>query len=196
MTFSGNDLIVYPTTLKRLSSKVKKFNHILISSENSAAPKEFERDVNNIMNQFYVKSVWRGARQSGSEVEDIQVMGQMKRKGFAILIDAKATKSDFTIGTGTRRAMRTYYENHQKQNKNNPCLAMVYVSSNFGGNPKKMLKKLKVKTCDCSCIRAENLLHLLDKHLNKSKISNEKLVKLFQINREILKPDIDNLVSC
>ena len=75
------------------------------------------------------------------------------------------------------------------------CEALVFVSSKFKGKVKTGLGDLKEKTgCDCSCINAETLLYLLDKHLNNpGKLTNDKLLKLFQKNGEILITDINKL---
>ena len=86
----------------------------------------------------------------------------------------------------------------QAQKKHFPIkmvILIVFAIKCFSGNPKAGLAKLKKSTtCNGSCIRAENLLYLLDKHLNDpKKLTNDKLLKLFQINREIIKPDIDKL---
>ena len=218
ITIEGNDLVILPTEGGLEAgirfSKVRRFTRLLYSASHSDDSSKFEQDVANTMAQFRtirptlksrpIKVKWRGGKESGSAVEDVTVIGiNNKDEGFAMLLDAKSRKNTFSIGSNERRAMRDYYETHQdfmterRSRRLRPfdCKALVFVTSNFSGNPKAGLAKLKASTtCNGSCIRAENLLYLLDKHLiYPKKLTNDKLLKLFQINREIIKPDIDKL---
>jgi len=205
-TVRGNYLVIGETNKEkelRFSSKVKPFEKIIEGARYSDDFVKFEEDVKEIFEELNFMAIHHGSRESGTEIEDVEVRhdgGKIMNDFWCILVDAKARTGAFSIDTASRRAMETYFNNHQSNlGEKNPyqCKALSFISSQFAGDVEKSLKKLRKKTnVGCSCITAEDLLYLLDFYKNNpGKIQSEQILELFSSDQQIIKPNIDALLE-
>lgn len=206
-TISGNDVVIStdsqktkkPGTNTKFSKKVDGFRDIIEDATRSDDYDKFEQDVGEIFQALGFKVEQLGTTKVGTAVTDVIIKSeQSKNPGdyWACLIDAKARVHGFEIETGSRRAMKEYFEKYQETVSGNnpfPAKSMMFVSSKFNGDVENKLNKMKKESkVDCCCISAENLLYLLDRYLS-IQISHEKLLSLFKSNKEITRIAIDNL---
>jgi hypothetical protein len=118
---------------------------------------------------------------------------------YALIVDTKAYRRQYTIPTNARRAMVAYINQNAANIVRNlvPNVKFSFVSGKFGGNiPEKLLKIQSETRIMGSCITAETLLFALERRRNSpTSVNPMTLGSLFSSNREITKADIDNLCS-
>ncbi len=208
ITISGNDIIISAepqkvkndrTNTSKFSKRVAGFKDIIDDATRSDDYDKFEQDVGEIFQAMQFNILQLGTTKVGTAVTDVIIKSeQSKNPGdyWACLIDAKSRVHGFEIETGSRRAMKEYFEKYQKTVSGSnpfPAKLLMFVSSKFNGDVENKLNEMKNESkVDCCCISAENLLYLLDRYLSVP-ITHERLLSMFKANKEITRSIIDNL---